>query len=128
MGLNLQQSIDAESADHAEVQNIWVHPHYNSQTTQNDIGLIKLKKSVVVHASVYLDDGRHSEDKAMLTVAGWGNKRGSRVEKPALYPSNMHYLEVRRIPDRRCKRWMHDVHFNTMFCAGYKESGRDSCQ
>lgn len=126
--LNLRRTVEHESADQSAVEHTLIHPQYDPNTMENDIALIKLSRRLKVHASVFLDDGRHSENDALLTVAGWGNKRASYVSRPALYPAKMHYVDVLRLPDARCEHWQPGVDFETMLCAGYKVQGRDSCQ
>jgi len=126
--LNLKKPAEIERAQVADIKKIIIHPDYDPTTMRHDIGLLKLKTPMTVHATVSLDDGRHSHDDAELIVAGWGNKRGSWSEKPASWPGRMNYVDVLSIPHEDCKKWVAGVHAATMICAGFKEKGKDSCQ
>jgi hypothetical protein len=60
------------------------HPKYVHETTQNDVGLVKLSKPLTLSSTVQIiklvDEGPEPATGEKLTVTGWGNLDVSDVE------------------------------------------------
>ncbi|CAO2603319.1 Cationic trypsin-3, partial [Lemmus lemmus] len=101
------------------------HPNYNKKTYDNDIMLIKLKSSATLNArvsTVSLPSSCPSSGTKCL-VSGWGN-----TQSAAEGLSLLQCLDVSVLSDLVChKAYPHRITSN-MFCLGFLEGGKDSCQ
>ncbi|KAL2084332.1 hypothetical protein ACEWY4_019850 [Coilia grayii] len=104
-----------------------LHPKYNSHSQDNDIMLIKLSKPATLNqyvSTVALPTSCASAGTRCL-VSGWGNTSGS----DNYYPINLRCLEIPIISDSTCVgAYPGGQITDNMFCAGYMEGGKDSCQ
>lgn len=107
-----------------DVVKITAHQSYNASTTDFDIALLKLaepvyEETIPLHLA-------HPEPGTLASVVGWGTlKPGG----PA--PDLLYEVEVPTVDDATCKQTYADkgeTITENMFCAGYKEGGKDSCQ
>uniref|UniRef100_A0A8D0B5T3 Peptidase S1 domain-containing protein n=1 Tax=Salvator merianae TaxID=96440 RepID=A0A8D0B5T3_SALMN len=111
------------------VRRIRMHPHYDSQTFDNDIALLLLYKPIPYswfHSPLCLPDHSIDTDDGMWEncfVAGWG------LTQPGNDQGSFALMDVHvGMMDRvLCHRWLHVLTRN-MVCAGYEEGGRDACQ
>nr|XP_046256155.1 trypsin-2-like [Scatophagus argus] len=59
----------------------------------------------------------------MCLVSGWGNTMSSTVDR-----NKLQCLDIPILPDEDCRRSYPGRITEAMFCAGYLEGGKDSCQ
>ncbi|KAG1946479.1 trypsin domain-containing protein [Pimephales promelas] len=112
---NTEQLIDAEK--------VIRHPDYNSQTYNNDIMLIKLRKPVLFNNYV-IPIGlatKCSSAGEQCLVSGWG-KTGEHTA------SALQCLNLPVLSNEQCRGAYGPARITrNMFCAGFMEGGKDSC-
>ncbi|NXA32459.1 GRAA protein, partial [Eudromia elegans] len=107
------------------------HPRYNSNTKENDIMLLKLKKRAKITNAVKPIPLPNSDDDpkegTICTVAGWGQTNNN-VQKGS---STLREVNVTVISRRKCNDPKHykgkPVITENMICAGDTKGGKDSC-
>ncbi|XP_029593925.1 trypsin-2-like [Salmo trutta] len=101
------------------------HPNYSSYNIDNDIMLIKLSKPATLNTYVQPVALPTSCAPAgtMCTVSGWGNTMSSTADSNKLQCLNIPILSY-----SDCNNSYPGMITNAMFCAGYLEGGKDSCQ
>uniref|UniRef100_A0A4W5M9K4 trypsin n=1 Tax=Hucho hucho TaxID=62062 RepID=A0A4W5M9K4_9TELE len=104
------------------------HPNYSSYNINNDIMLIKLSKPTTLNT--YVQPVTLSTSCApagtMCVVSGWGNTRSS-----SEYTADSNKLQCLNLPIlsfNDCNNSYSGMITNAMFCAGFLEGGKDSCQ
>ncbi|XP_043935637.1 complement C1r subcomponent-like [Protopterus annectens] len=121
-----------------EAEDIFVHPNFNEEEHDfdSDIALIKMKKKVTLNDDLLpiclpsLDDNDIYESDRLGYVSGWG------VTEKQILSNKLKYIGLPIVNQKTCKTSYqgkkikeHDPIFNeNMFCAGYREGGKDSCQ
>ncbi|RXN30433.1 trypsin-2-like protein [Labeo rohita] len=101
------------------------HPNYNSWTLDSDIMLIKLSKPATLNQYVQpvsLPTGCATAG-TNCSVTGWGNTMSSTADS-----NKLQCLEIPILSNSNCNNSYPGMITNTMFCAGYLEGGKDSCQ
>uniref|UniRef100_A0A3P9LM28 trypsin n=1 Tax=Oryzias latipes TaxID=8090 RepID=A0A3P9LM28_ORYLA len=101
------------------------HPSYDSYTIDNDIMLIKLSTPATLNQYVQpvsLPSGC-APAGTMCLVSGWGN-----TMSPADDGDKLQCLNIPILSDSDCRNSYPGMITNSMFCAGYLEGGKDSCQ
>ncbi|XP_027141139.1 transmembrane protease serine 9 [Larimichthys crocea] len=106
------------------------HPDYNSETSDNDISLLKLSSPVTFTNYILpvclAASGSTFNAGTDSWVTGWGNI-GSGVPLPS--PQNLMEVEVPIVGNRQCNcDYGVGVITDNMICAGLRSGGRDSCQ
>uniref|UniRef100_A0A8C6QH43 Trypsin-like n=2 Tax=Nannospalax galili TaxID=1026970 RepID=A0A8C6QH43_NANGA len=98
------------------------HPKYNGNTYDNDIMLIKLKSPATLNSRVSTISLPKScpTAGAQCLVSGWGNLGGS-------YPALLQCLNAPVLSDSTCKNSYPGKITSNMFCLGFLEGGKDSC-
>lgn len=131
------------------------HPKYNSYNIDNDIMLIKLSKPAELNSQVQPVALPSSCASAgtMCKVSGWGNTMSSSEcwnivlscrltcfcvfnhvsflpfwHVSAANRDKLQCLDIPIISDEDCKKSYPGMITSSMFCAGYLEGGKDSCQ
>ncbi|XP_036449643.1 cationic trypsin-like isoform X2 [Colossoma macropomum] len=105
---------------------VFRHPSYNSNTLNNDIMLIKLSSAATINSyvsPVSLPSSFPSAGTRCL-VSGWGNTLSSGTS----YPSTLRCLDVPILSDSTCKSAYPVQITSNMFCAGFMEGGKGTCQ
>jgi len=108
------------------------HPAYDSQTTENDIAIIKLDTPInftsTIQPACLPKEYETVADNADAIVAGWGLTR----EGGADTSNVLMQVGVPTINSRECatmyKAARIDISSTAMICAGYKTGGKDACQ
>jgi len=119
-------SYNINTTQNYSVKRFVVHPSYDHETYNNDIGLIELNTNVIdVHTIVYdISDPLHINTQTK--VAGWGTMTDRKDD----YPVNLREALVPITDFNQCNS--SDVYKSiltyNMLCAGYFNSTRDSCQ
>uniref|UniRef100_A0A668S3L2 trypsin n=1 Tax=Oreochromis aureus TaxID=47969 RepID=A0A668S3L2_OREAU len=102
------------------------HQSYNSYTLDNDIMLIKLSQPATLNSyvkTVSLPSGCAGAGTSCL-ISGWGNTSTSGSN----YPDRLMCLNAPILSDTDCRNSYPGEITNNMFCAGFLEGGKDSCQ
>uniref|UniRef100_H2PRX3 trypsin n=1 Tax=Pongo abelii TaxID=9601 RepID=H2PRX3_PONAB len=101
------------------------HP-YNRDTPDNDIMLIKLSSPAVINArvsTISLPTAPPAAGTECL-ISGWGNT----LSFGADYPDELKCLDAPVLTQAECKASYPGKITNSMFCVGFLEGGKDSCQ
>jgi len=105
------------------------HPEYNSETTENDIALVKLEKAIKLgptKRTICLPpQGHHVAPKTECVISGWGSTGASPL------PSVLQEATVPVLSDEVCNDADHyngQIIRGRMFCAGRSTGGVDACQ
>nr|XP_008114136.1 PREDICTED: hepatocyte growth factor activator isoform X2 [Anolis carolinensis] len=118
-----------------DVERYIMHPDYTVyKPTENDIALIKLKKSKqrcavksqFVQPICLPEKGMSFPDHYKCQIAGWGHLH----ENSSSYSHVLQETSVQIIPDYKCQNYEvygADISEN-MFCAGFLEGKTDACQ
>ncbi|XP_051007492.1 trypsin-4 [Acomys russatus] len=108
-----------------DVQKIIRHPKYNKDTLDNDIMLIKLKSPALLGSRVSTVSLPRScaSAGAWCLVSGWGNT----MNLIGTYPARLQCLEAPVLSASSCRSSYPDMITRNMFCLGFLEGGKDSC-
>ena len=103
------------------VDQVIIHPNYNSNSMNNDYALLHLTSNSNFEPIQLITDGSHDDEPVMATTMGWGatyegDWNGSNV-----------LMEVDVPIDESCGVIGNEV-TNNMVCAGDNNGGEDSCQ
>lgn len=109
------------------VQQVIVHPNYNSKTRSNDFAILKLSSPVYTVYPIALNgDGAGPAIGQSLTVIGVGAIRENGPSSGVLQQASVNVLNPDTCNSNRQYNGM--VIASTMFCAGTQSGERDSCQ
>ena len=103
------------------IDEIIIHPNYNSNSLNNDYALLHLTQPSSFEPILLVTDESHHEEPVMSTVMGWG------ATSSGGWSSNV-LLEVDVPIDDSCGSYSNSEITNNMICAGYSSGGYDSCQ
>ena len=114
----------------AQIEQIFVHPHYDDQTFKNDIALLKLDQPIghtLPHVALATLDvmQQAAAPGDIVNVAGWG-----RLAEAGASPSVLHEVQLPIIDQPTCNA---PTSYNgeideTQLCAGLPQGGQDACQ
>ncbi|XP_038668969.1 LOW QUALITY PROTEIN: cationic trypsin-3-like [Scyliorhinus canicula] len=119
-------SVSEDSRQSRRVIKAVPHPGYNHRTTDNDIMLLKVDSSVQFNEKVQplqMPSSCASNGTECL-VAGWGDT----VHDGGQYPERLQCLNVPILSDTECESSYGDAITPNMFCAGFLEGGKETCQ
>ena len=102
------------------IDEIIIHPNYNSNSLNNDYALLHLTQPSSFEPIQLVTDDSHDEEPVMSTVMGWGATSSGGWSSNTL-------LEVDVPIDDSCGSIGNQV-TNNMICAGDSNGGEDSCQ
>ena len=126
--LGLYDKNRESQAQRIAVKNIYSHDAYNSKTTNNDMALIELERSVdsatIALATPEVLANVRAGDK--VHVAGWGNTSTTGREFPAV----LQQVDLEYVDRETCQNLEGDYAnvSDDGICAGYYWGGKDSCQ
>uniref|UniRef100_A0A8C5Z7N5 trypsin n=1 Tax=Marmota marmota marmota TaxID=9994 RepID=A0A8C5Z7N5_MARMA len=86
------------------------HPNFSKDTADKNIMLLKLKSPAII--------------SSRCLVSGWGNTLSSGVK----YPDLLQCLDAPVLSDTACHKAYPGMITSNMFCLGFLEGGKDSCQ
>ncbi|NWS68697.1 FA10 factor, partial [Crotophaga sulcirostris] len=129
VGMVDREKEDLSRAMH-RVEEITVHAKFDNKTYDSDIALLKLKEPItfsedVVPACLPEEDFANNVlmNQSFGIVSGFGNtfERARPVEK-------MKVLQIPYVDTNTCKLALDSPVTSNMFCAGYDQDGKDTCQ
>jgi len=106
------------------VKRFIVHPQYNPNTSDNDIGLIELTTEALGITTIKKDTTHTLATGTQTKVAGWGTM----TEGISDLPDNLMEALTPIVDFAQCNSAYNGDLTNNMLCAGYFVSTRDSCQ
>ncbi|PKH03746.1 hypothetical protein CXF72_04735 [Psychromonas sp. MB-3u-54] len=116
------------------IQQLYIHPDYNSSTSVNDIALLKLASSVNYPNFISPADNELTKNALAaienVTVIGWGSTIPYSSGQPVIpdYPNILHDVEMPLMTDAMCAKALGSSYTAEMICAGLALGGKDSCQ
>ncbi|KAJ6663654.1 hypothetical protein lerEdw1_009733 [Lerista edwardsae] len=107
-----------------EMEKAIPYPKYDNRTKNHDIMLVKLAKPAQFNAAVQPIEVSQICPVARTSclVSGWGKTVWAKG------PKKLRCLKVPVLSDFECEGYYQNRITSNMFCAGYKEGGKDSCQ
>jgi len=103
---------------------VYPHPNYDTDTINNDIGLIHLRHPITNVATIALDT-QVPQDNTLIKVAGWGDIDAD--QQQYYYPDDLMEVTMPVINFDTCNA-SYQTLTESMFCAGYMNGSKDSCQ
>uniref|UniRef100_A0A7N9D9E9 Peptidase S1 domain-containing protein n=1 Tax=Macaca fascicularis TaxID=9541 RepID=A0A7N9D9E9_MACFA len=102
------------------------HPEYNPTTLDNDIMLIKLSTPAVIndYVSIIPLPTHPPVPCTECLISGWGNT----LSYGADYPDELQCLDAPVLTQAKCEACYPGEITSNMFCVGFLEGGKDSCQ
>jgi hypothetical protein len=121
------QNVNEGTEQTFTVVSVISHPNYNSNTSDNDMALLKLGSPANIISgqveTVALNTEEEIPNGTPSTVTGWGDT--SEGGSPA---SILQEVSVPVVSNQVCNEaYGGDITLN-MLCAGYQEGGKDACQ
>lgn len=102
------------------------HPDYNKKTSENDVGLIKLKEPIESFSDWVRPAclPRSSHSSSSYLIAGWGNIRFD----PFVNTAPDELLQASVIEMKQCPRAYQNFDSRKQICAGVDDFSKDTCQ
>jgi secreted trypsin-like serine protease len=116
-----------------QVEGIYRHPDYDSDTYKNDVALIKLKEPLLldpdtnINAICLPEKGRSARPGTILHAAGWGLQGEGKPNTVAIEAMEV-ALPLIGYDGKQCGEYPDEILQEGMVCAGYTRGGRDTCQ
>ncbi|GFY56337.1 coagulation factor X [Trichonephila inaurata madagascariensis] len=111
------------------VDKIFVHPHYDAQTVDNDLMLLKV--AIPFNYSRYIqpiclpDENEELPRHTRPIILGWGKRRNLKGYTPEI----LHQAEVPLVSKDECTKMYQNTYISAnMFCAGFENGHVDSCR
>ncbi|XP_071050965.1 transmembrane protease serine 9-like [Onthophagus taurus] len=122
--INLLENTD--STEYRTVTHIFTHPDFNQSTFENDIAVIRVSEPFEAWTqdikAIELAE-TSPEAYSSCIVSGWGA-----ASNPLRPNENLRYASIPIIENRTCtEKYSGGIH-NGMFCAGFFDKGKDTCQ
>jgi len=133
LGVFNQTHNDEEGEQVLDISEFHIHPKYNGGGGQVpptfDISLAKLKTPVEFtdHISPVCLPEKDKDLPAAgtpLFLTGWGRTQNSVFVGAS---NTLQQVSVPVVPSDKCKRFLWDQEFDTIFCVGFDEGGKGSC-
>ncbi|UJR23038.1 hypothetical protein I4U23_026064 [Adineta vaga] len=115
------------------VSKIYMHPQYNAYTKENDIAILKLKKSIsfgnkniaklCLPSLSGIDGTSFPWTKSKLVAIGWGHTTTGGVASNVLQQVTVNAVGNQ---ERKCSNSIKNT--NLQFCAAVNGGGKDTCQ
>ncbi|MEH6452101.1 MAG: trypsin-like serine protease, partial [Psychromonas sp.] len=124
----------SRDSSNVTIDQIFVHPDYNSENQLNDIALLKLANPVnnvpltIASSQVTTDAIANQNDVSAL---GWGSTTANNPGEivAAQQPDILRHVKMPLMTDAMCSNYLSDQYRSPeMLCAGLIEGGLDSCQ
>ncbi|TRY95793.1 hypothetical protein DNTS_024803, partial [Danionella cerebrum] len=128
MGRRKQQGVHVHEINRS-VDSFLIHPSYNRDTYNNDIGLLRLSSSVEFDAFIKpvclaAENSTFSSGTSSWLI-GWGQTdTGVNLSDPG----TLQEAEVRVVLNSECNRLLGAQITENMMCAGLQQGGKDTCQ
>ncbi|XP_071811004.1 transmembrane protease serine 9-like isoform X2 [Apostichopus japonicus] len=122
--------LDTESTFHEEhAIDIFVHPEYNSVSSENDIAILRLKTNATFSDSIQpaclATSTTETSTYSNCWVTGWGDL----IEGGGSAPNTLQEAAVDLFTDQECSGFYGGGYYaDVMICAGKAAGGVDTCQ
>jgi len=120
---DINQPVSSEQKIVAE--RIFKHEQYNTETSENDIAIIRLSKPVTISDKINvicLPGPEAHNTNETVWIAGWGTTSFQGEISPVLKQTSLHTM-----PDS-CGKIFRSYNNQKQMCAGAYGGGRDTCQ
>ena len=125
--IGLHNLNDSSGVEKMKATKIFVHPSYNSNTSDYDYALIKLDKASRFRTIALNRDELSIPDNQniaqLVTVAGWGT-----TSEGGSIPNTLRKVTIPLASKNLCSRAYPNSITARMICAGNSSGGKDSCQ
>jgi len=125
IGINNLNNISI--TDRITINNIFVHPDYDTNSLDNDIALLELA-TPSNNTVLSIADNSFTDNIAtgeLMTIIGWGSVKAT---EPLAFPILLQEVQVPRFDFAACNNIYNDLLTNNMICAGFSAGGKDTCQ
>ncbi|XP_033215705.1 trypsin-2-like [Belonocnema kinseyi] len=110
------------------VQKIIIHEDFKYDTLENDIALLELKFPFFPNKAVQIAKipTKRTKAQTLCQVSGWGYLNENR----RIVSNELMFIDLPILSTKKCRELLHEVSLvpDGMFCAGYEEGLKDSCQ
>lgn len=111
----------------ADIDQVIIHPGYNSGNNDNDIAILKIKNPLNKIKSSYVDiSNANNIQSSNLIVAGWGQTQETDSSRPANLQEAIVPLIDKDVCRNAYKKISKEITDN-MICASSLEGGKDAC-
>ena len=122
-------TIFKSKGDLVPIQKAIIHPDYNVSTSDRDIAILHLLKPLNInlknaHAICLPAQNDDPAANITLTVTGWGLLNETKSEEP----EQLMAVDVPVVQRSYCNKELGNLVTFNMFCAGYEQGKKDSCQ
>jgi len=107
------------------VDRVFLHEQYNTQTNENDVAIIRLAKPITISDKINiicLPGPEANGVNETVWVAGWGTTSFQGSTSPVLKQTSLHTMP------NRCPQVYGTYNNEKQMCAGAHGGGRDTCQ
>ncbi|XP_018563116.1 trypsin-4-like isoform X2 [Anoplophora glabripennis] len=114
----------------SDVKEAILHPGYDSNTEDYDLAILKLSKHLPLSEDIRPVRLPEQDESPPRGVKGYVTGWGSVSAFEDFIPEELRVLEIPVLERETCEDIYDSVNIITkrMFCAGYRQGGRDSCQ
>ncbi|HHB92979.1 MAG TPA: serine protease [Thioploca sp.] len=110
-----------------DVEQIIIHPEYQSYNDENplaDIALLKLKHPSTQTEFIPIAKAGNIQIGNLASVMGWGQ---TIVNNTSSFSDTLQYTSLPIVSNEICNRSYNDDVTDSMLCAGFKQGGTDGC-
>lgn len=121
-----QYDLNGSGGTRIEVDQIIMHPNYNSTTYDNDIALLHLSTAATQETAplLYASQSDLAAAGTSAWIMGWGNTSTTGTD----YPSDLMEVQITILSDEYAESVFGSAFTSNMIAAGEEEGGVDSCQ
>nr|AOW41607.1 trypsin [Euphausia superba] len=121
-------SSESSATQKYAIEQILMHPNYDSGTLENDVALVKLATSLSFDdnnnvAPVCPPDATNLYEDVDAIVSGWGT-----LSSGGSQPDSLQEVVVPTMSNSACQSGYGSSITDNMLCAGFDAGGKDSCQ
>ena len=128
IGINDLDNIN--NSDRKIVQNIFIHPAYDTTSLDNDIALLELA-TPSNNAVLAIADNNLTDNIAigeLMTIIGWGATTAPPPPQTPSYPNLLQETQIPRFDFNACNTIYNSSLTSNMLCAGFAAGEKDTCQ
>ena len=116
--------LNSASGERTEVEQIIIHPLFDSNTLNNDLALVKLSTpSIYTPITLLPTHSGETDSNTAVTAIGWGTTSATKN----LFPEALHQVDLSLISDKQCTA-VYDNLTGNMICTDAFLEKKDTCQ